>query len=86
MMTSQDAQGGLSDVSLTVSGGKVECSFLRDAVTDIVTPIDPDSSVTIDLNSVPYHVEIATGSHINGQLLEHIIMALTESPVNFSEL
>jgi hypothetical protein len=57
---------------------------LRDAVTDIVTPLDTE--VTIDLNSIPYHVEIATGPHINGQLLEHIIMALTESPVNFSEL
>ncbi len=76
----------MSDTSLTVSGGKVECSFLRDAVTDIVSPIDPEVTVTIDLNTVPYHVEIATGPHINGQLLEHILMALTEKPVNFSEL
>ncbi len=74
----------MSDVSVTVTSGKLECSFLRDAVTDIVTPLDTE--VTIDLNLIPYHVEIATGPHINGQLLEHIIMALTESPVNFSEL
>jgi hypothetical protein len=65
----------------------IECTFLRDAVTTIVTPTDEPEIVTVDLQSIPYHVEIATGPVTEaGQLLGHTVFGLTEAPVFFPDV
>ena len=55
----QDAQNGLMDVSVTVADGKLSCSFIKAAVTELVIP-DHDN-VVIDLDNKSYFLELATG-------------------------
>ena len=45
----QDAQGGLSDTILEIEDQKIHCTFTRDAVTEIVTPVEASETIVIDL-------------------------------------
>ena len=47
----QDATGGLSAASLDIADQKIHCTFVRDAVTTIVTPVEASETVTIDMVS-----------------------------------
>ena len=81
----QDALGGLGDVTVSVANGKITCSFLRDAVTVIQTPVEESEEVTIDLNSNEYFVELATGplDDNNEYIAPHKDQDVSESPFMF---
>ena len=53
----QDAQNGLMDVSVTVADGKLSCSFIKAAVTELVIP--DHENVVIDLDNKSYFLELA---------------------------
>ena len=44
-----------------LENGKLSCSFTREAVTNLILPMGLGEA-TIDLDSVPYFVQIATGN------------------------
>ena len=56
----QDALNGLSDTSVTLEDGKLSCTFTREAVTNLILPMGLGEA-TIDLNSEPYFIQLATG-------------------------
>ena len=58
----QDSSNGLTNASITISDGKIYCTFIRDSITKLVLPESASApEVTIDLNSVDYFVLLASG-------------------------
>ena len=45
----QDATAGLSEATVDAADQKLHCSFVRDAVTTIETPVEATETITIDL-------------------------------------
>ena len=81
----QEATAGLSEISLSAEGEYLKYSYLRDAVTTILTPTDVTREVVIDLNTIPYYLQIATGLlDQDGNIQHHAIQAFTKTPVSFS--
>merc|ERR1719328_164708 len=55
----EDALNGITAASVTVADGKLSCSFIRAAVTELVIP--DHENVVIDLDNNSYFLELATG-------------------------
>ena len=78
---------GLSDISFQAEDSKIRCSFVRARSTTIQTPTDVPEEVVIDLNSVPYHVMLATGPLDEaGQVSKHTKQGLTIFSIDFNDL
>ena len=81
MLACQDAQNGLSDISVSVADGKLSCAFTRDAVTNLVLPNDLGEA-TIDLDKVGYYVMLATGPMgDDGHIAPHKDQEISENPI-----
>ncbi len=68
-----------------LGGGKIHCTFTRDTVTTITTPVEEPEEVTIDLENNQYFVAIASGKLKEGFVSPHSKTgaAVTEDAVNF---
>ena len=52
----------MTNASISISDGKIYCTFIRDSITKLVLPESASApEVTIDLNSVDYFVLLASG-------------------------
>ena len=68
-------------------GNKFGCSFRRDPVTFILTPTEEPIEVTIDLETIQYHVMVASGPlGDDGFIRQHYNQTLTADPVSFPDL
>ena len=71
----------MSELNIAVEDGKLFCSFIREAVTDLVLPGN-FGEVTIDLDNVSYFVELATGPLAsNGYIAPHQDAGVSDNPV-----
>ena len=77
----------MSNTSITISNGKIYCTFIRDAVTKLILPDSASAAeVTIDLNSVAYFVELASGPLVSAdQISRHKGASVTEKAVEFKK-
>ena len=85
--TFQDSSNGLSNTSITISDGKIYCTFIRNAITKLILPDSASAAeVTIDLNSVAYFVELASGPLVSAdQISRHKGASVTEKAVEFKK-
>ena len=83
----QDSSNGLTNASITVSDGKIYCTFIRNAVTKLILPDSASApEVTIDLNSVAYFVELASGPLVSAdQISQHKGASVTEKAIEFKK-
>jgi hypothetical protein len=77
----------LSNTSITIDDGKIYCTFIRNAVTKLILPDSASAAeVTIDLNSVAYFVELASGPLVSSdQISRHKGASVTETAVKFKK-
>lgn len=76
-----DAQVGLSDISVSVADGKIACSFTKTAVTTLELPNDLGTTV-IDLNSNTYFIALATGPLADdGFIAPHQDQGVSDGPM-----
>ena len=77
----------MTNTSITISDGKIYCTFIRDAVTKLILPDSASAAeVTIDLNSVAYFVELASGPLVSAdQISRHKGASVTETAVQFKK-
>ena len=77
----------MTNTSITISNGKIYCRFIRDAVTKLILPDSASApEVTIDLNSVAYFVELASGPLVSAdQISRHKGASVTETAVQFKK-
>ena len=70
-------------MSISLSDGKIYCTFIRDAVTKLILP-NGLGEATIDLDSVGYFVELASGPLISAQQINrHQGASVTDTAIRF---
>jgi len=81
----EDSSYGLSDTSISIKDGKIYCSFIRDAVTNLILPNDLGEA-TIDLDNIPYFVMLASGPLATStQIDRHRGASVTKTFVKLSQ-